>query len=206
MRQVSLITVALWLGLASVAGAQDRRSGDRADQVDREALAEWVRPGDEIRLSVTDAAEPSTGPRGPLTGWLAAISDDSLTLRLEGRQYMRLPVGSIRDLEVKRKGGATTGAVVGGLVGVGVGVAVLLTSVEQDCDEQFLSDLCDASNAMAYAAPLVFGVGGLLVGRWIGGLIAPARWERVPFQKLVVYPTANGQPGIALRFTIGTDL
>lgn len=196
MRRIVLLTMTVLLGSAAATSAQEQARGDRAGEIDLVALGDRVRFGDEIRFTVAYSAEP-------LTGWLAAISEDSVIIRIERRKYVAVPVTSIFDLEVKRRGRATLGMVVGGLVGVAAGVGIAANNVS-NCRDEWFADLCEANNATLYLAPVALAVAGGFLGRAIGGLIAPERWESVPLRRLALSPVANGEPGISIKITLAS--
>ncbi len=197
MQRIMMIAITLLAG-AAVADAQEPGRGGRDAGMDRVTLEERVRPGDEIRFSVAGTPEP-------LSGRLARISNDSLIIRMEGPRYWALPIASLRDLQVKHGGGATTGMVIGGLLGAAVGLGTMLSELDKDCGEEFIPKLCETGKGVAVLLPLGLGVAGGLLGRLVGGAVAPESWEDVPLRDATVSPIVDGKPGISIRVTFALD-
>ncbi len=154
-----------------------------------------VAPGDRVRVTAPEIQSQR------FVGTVIETGADTCLLKVEGRPApLPLALAAVTQLEVSRgqanKG--KTGAIIGGAVGAGIGVAVIISSYEEDCGSQFLSDLCETSNVLAVASPLVLGVAGALLGNVIGRSIKSERWEEVPLDRLRVGRSPVSADGVAI--------
>ncbi len=154
-----------------------------------------VAPGDRVRVTAPGIQSQR------FVGTVIETGADTCLLKVEGRPApLPLALAAVTQLEVSRgqanKG--KTGAIIGGAVGAGIGVAVIISSYEEDCSSQLLSDLCEFGNAMALLSPLALGVAGAVLGNVIGKSIESERWEEVPLDRLRVGLSPVTADGVAV--------
>jgi hypothetical protein len=129
-------------------------------------LAE-VQPGARVRVEAPGIVA------GKYVGTVLTRNADTLTLGSPSAVPVKLPVNSIRSLEISRGKSRSAGAVRGILWGVPIGVVLGVFSVAT-------ADNCDAcfeapADTEAFA---LFTASGLLWGAGIGALVGRERWER----------------------------
>ena len=129
-------------------------------------LAE-VQPGARVRVEAPGIVA------GKYVGTVLTRSADTLVLGNPSSAQVKLPVGSIRSLEISRGKSRSAGAVRGMLWGgsIGLAVGVLGVATAEDCLACYESVSDDEALAL-------YTVSGLAWGAGIGALVGRERWER----------------------------
>jgi hypothetical protein len=182
MRRLTLLCSALLLAWSHGAPAQ----------VPRQLV-----PGARVRIS-----ESHSGAATTETGTLVAIRADTLVLQPEHRvDTLRIPVGSVRTLEVSRGRKSRVGAGIGygALVGVATGALVPLAVCGGDCGA---SSVGNFTGLLVVGGAVLGAVAGSVVGGVIGAAHSGERWEQVPSDRwhLSVAPRPRG--GVALAVSV----
>jgi hypothetical protein len=142
-------------------------------------------PGTRVR--VTAAA---SGPK-PLTGTIRALSDEAITLAVEGRD---MEVAVFRDgivrLEVSEGRNRRKGLLIGGVAVATVGALIGGVGCR------------DSSDFDSWHCATILGGLGFAAGAGVGAIVgAGDRWRDVPPDgfRVTLAPTAGGRPGLSVR-------
>lgn len=154
-----------------------------------------ISPGTRIRILIQSPA------RQTLVGRVDSIWKDSVSLRIDDKQNVIIPVQAISRLDQsvgrysQGKKGRNIGIVAGGLTGLVVGIA----TTHESCDSVFLSGICDMGNVMEPLAYATIGaLGGGVLGWLIGSQYHADIWQPQPVRRLEIAPITSGRIGIRL--------
>jgi len=158
-------------------------------------LAAQLLTGQRVRVEVGGAER--------VTGTITALTPEAISLDIDGTRRT-FPRSSLTDVEVSTGIGShwKTGAAVGGVVGaVGTFVALNQGGSTNPCDSDANQDAMGMGACVGIAA--LGGLGGALVGGFVGSLMHSERWERVPLDavRLGLLPSRDG-PSVGLSVTL----
>jgi hypothetical protein len=163
MRDVRIVFVVIvLLGFPSIGAAQERIDHGKPADPAEPSLASPLTPGSRVRVWSTVVQE--------LRGVVLAIDETNLTLGLEDRPPLEIPVSSITNVDVSigEKSHTLRGTIIGG---VGMALLGLTWSVDpNDCSDDSIH-FCSRSEAVGAGA-----LTGALLGALVGALIRSEEW------------------------------
>jgi len=144
-------------------------------------------PGARVRVTA-----PGVDPK-PLTGTISALSDQAITLALEGRAVeTSVSRDSIRRLEISQGRNRRKGLLIGGVAAAAVGAVVGGVGCRDSSD--FSSGMCAA----------ILGGCGFAAGAGVGAIVGAGEdWTDVPTDRIhvAVAPIAGRRPGLSVRIS-----
>ena len=143
--------------------------------------------GATVRVTAPEIA------RTPLTGTISALSDQAITLALEGRAVeTSVSRDSIRRLEISQGRNRRKGLLIGGVAAAAVGAVVGGVGCRDSSD--FSSGMCAA----------ILGGCGFAAGAGVGAIVGAGEdWTDVPTDRIhvAVAPIAGRRPGLSVRIS-----
>jgi len=158
-------------------------------------LAAQLLTGQRVRVEVSGAER--------VTGTITALTPEAVSLDIDGTGRT-FPRSSLTAVELSTGIGSywKIGAAVGGVVGaVGTFVALNRGDSTNPCDSDANQDAMGMGACVGIAA--LGGVGGALVGGFVGSLVHSERWETVPLDavRLGLLPSRGG-PSLGLSVAL----
>jgi hypothetical protein len=160
-------------------------------------LAAQLLTGQRVRVEVSGAER--------VTGTVTALSPEAITLDIDGTGRT-FPRSSLTDVEVSTGIGShwKTGAAVGAVVGA-VGTFVVLDrgGSTNPCDSDANQDAMGMGACVGIAA--LGGLGGALIGGFVGSLAHSERWETVPLDEVrlgLLAPSGGRSLGLTVALTL----
>ena len=135
----------------------------------------------------------------PMTGTYLGITDDSITVLVEGKRE-RIPLSEVSYFEVRSRERWVShlqGFGIGLLGGFALGLAVGYIHFETVCDGE--PGLCGLGSG--YAGLIAWG-GSIVIGTFALPAIRVDRWHPVPHARLGVIPLRGGNSPVGLGISI----
>jgi hypothetical protein len=127
----------------------------------------------------------------PLTGTIRSLSEDAVTLSVEGHdERVTLARGSILRVEVGQGRNRRKGLLVGGVAAAAVGAVVGGIGCR------------DSSDFDSWQCATILGGLGFAAGAGVGAIVgAGERWQALPADsfRVTLHPTAGGRPGLSIH-------
>lgn len=168
---VAVVTIVV---LASDAGAQELREGDR------------------IRVTTI------SGQPAQVTGVFRGSETESLTIHVDGSAQAMVPYGDISRLQRSRgfHNNAAKGALIGGAGGAAFGIATGILAASQG------DSFWDAETGEVLLFTLVTGATGAGLGALIGLAIKSEKWETVPREQWRIQVAPDPRGGVAIGLNL----